>query len=69
MSLFADYHTEAALAAEIKKKTGRGSKRMLQRWRERRIGPPWVKMGKTILYPDDGFRAWLKKLQHPAGAL
>ena len=23
-------------------------------------GPPWLRMGRTVLYPIEGFRAWLK---------
>jgi hypothetical protein len=34
--------------------------RTLRAERQRGDGPPWVKMGKQVLYPNDGFRNWLK---------
>lgn len=35
--------------------------RTLRGWRQRRIGPPWVKpTGHIIIYPKDSFREWLK---------
>jgi hypothetical protein len=38
----------------------------LQKWREQRIGPPWIKFGKAILYPDEGFEEWLRaQVQQP----
>jgi hypothetical protein len=53
--LFADYLTEAELAAEAGK-----SLRTLRDERQRRIGPPFVKWGNLILYSRDGFREYLK---------
>jgi hypothetical protein len=34
--------------------------RTLRAERQRGDGPPWVKMGKQVLYPNEGFRNWLK---------
>ncbi len=34
--------------------------RTLRAWRQRGEGPPFVKVGKKILYPIDGNAAWLK---------
>jgi hypothetical protein len=34
--------------------------RTLRAERQRGDGPPWVKMGKHVIYPNDGFRNWLK---------
>ena len=36
--------------------------RTLRAERQRGDGPPWVKMGKQVLYPNDGFRNWLKAM-------
>jgi hypothetical protein len=36
------------------------STRTLRAERQRGDGPPWTKMGKQVIYPDDGFREWLK---------
>ena len=58
MSILAGYLTEADLAAQLKK-----SVRTLQSWRQQRKGPPWTPMGTTILYSEDGTRAWLKTLE------
>jgi hypothetical protein len=37
------------------------TRRTLRLWRQRRYGPPWVKMGRnTILYPKQGILDWLE---------
>jgi len=36
--------------------------RTLRAWRRRREGPPWVKMGGSVLYPDN--LDWLKAQIH-----
>lgn len=33
--------------------------RTVQDWRTQRIGPPYVKIGKTVLYPVEAFRRWV----------
>ena len=30
----------------------------LQNWRAMRIGPPFLKIGKAVLYPLEGLEAW-----------
>lgn len=35
-------------------------KRTLQRWRKENKGPPWVKIGRTIYYDEDKFKAWIR---------
>jgi hypothetical protein len=61
-----NYRTEKELAAVLKEKTGKGCVRNLQIWRSRRIGPPWMKLGGTVLYPIDGFESWLRsQVQEP----
>ena len=57
-SLFADYATEDELSSELKK-----GKRTLRQWRQRRTGPPFVKVENLILYPRNGARCWLKNLE------
>jgi hypothetical protein len=50
---------------EIAKARGVG-KRTLRAERQRGMGPPFVKIGKQILYPIEGFRDWLKANErHP----
>ena len=50
---------------EIAKARGIG-KRTLRVERQRGMGPPFVKIGKQILYPIEGFRNWLKANErHP----
>jgi len=39
------------------------STRTLRAERQRGSGPPWVKDGKQVLYPIEGFRAWLKAIE------
>ncbi len=62
----ARYLTEQQLADRLKKHTGTGCVRTLRSWRQRRMGPPWAKPGKRILYPIDGFAEWLRaQVQQP----
>ncbi len=56
--LLKGYRNEDQVSAETRK-----SKRMLRLWRQQRTGPPFIRLGKTILYPEDGFLAWLKSLE------
>jgi hypothetical protein len=30
----------------------------LRNWRAQRVGPPFVKIGKAVLYPVEGLDAW-----------
>jgi len=55
-----NYRTEEELVTDLKKRTGKGTRRTLQIWRAKRRGPPWVKLGCTVLYPIDGFESWLR---------
>jgi len=65
--LFDNYLTEANLAAALREKTGMGTTRTLRSWRDRGVGPAWIKQGKLILYPRDGVDSWLRSLvQQPA---
>jgi hypothetical protein len=41
----------------------RVSKRTLRSERQRGDGPPFVKLGKQVFYPLDGFRGWLKSIE------
>jgi hypothetical protein len=66
MTALDNHLTDKELAEALKKKTGFGCERTLRKWREQRVGPPWTKFGKAILYPIDGFEAWLRsQVQQP----
>jgi hypothetical protein len=52
--LLADYLPEKDLAAELDVTV-----RTLARWRELRIGPPYVTRGREIEYPITAARSWL----------
>jgi hypothetical protein len=52
--------TEPELARALKDREIKAGSRTLRTWRQRRIGPPFVRLGKTILYPKDGFASWLE---------
>jgi hypothetical protein len=54
----AGYVPEAEMA-RIRKKT----QRTLRSERQRREGPPYVRDGKKIYYPLDGFRDWIKSCE------
>jgi hypothetical protein len=58
MSILEGYIPEPDFAAQINRKV-----RALQLWRQQRKGPPWIRIGSTIYYPEDGVRAWLKSLE------
>ncbi len=34
--------------------------RTLRKWRQLKIGPPWVEIGRQIYYPDESRAAWIK---------
>jgi hypothetical protein len=57
-NLLAGYLTEEEMSVE----TGK-ARRTLRQIRNQRTGPPWVKFGKTVLYPRDGFLAYLKSIE------
>lgn len=66
MTIFSDYRTEDELAKQLKERTGTGTVRTLRKWREQRVGPPWAKIGRITVYPNDGFEAWTKaQVQQP----
>jgi len=51
--------------AELGKVLGR-TRRTLRGWRQRGIGPPYTRMGQTVIYGTESFRAWLRAgEQHP----
>jgi hypothetical protein len=49
------YLKEAEMAEEREK-----SPRTLRAERQRGGGPPWVRDGRDVLYPIEGYRTWLK---------
>jgi hypothetical protein len=36
------------------------SVRTLRKWRQLKIGPPWVEIGRQIHYPDESRSAWIR---------
>ena len=55
------FKTEAEKAVELGVET-----RTLRSWRAQRKGPPWAKIGRIIVYPNDGFEQWLRaQVQQP----
>jgi hypothetical protein len=48
---------------EMCRETGK-SERTLRTERQTGRGPPFVKWGAVVLYPRDGFLAWLKSIEH-----
>jgi hypothetical protein len=57
-------HPEAKVAKLFKDKTGYGSVRQLRQWRQRRIGPDFVKIGKLIFYTDEAIAAFIDRMTH-----
>jgi hypothetical protein len=58
----ADYQSENELAEELDR-----SPRTLARWRVARIGPPYVVIGRRILYRRAAVAEWL--LRHERGGV
>lgn len=56
--LLAGYLDQAALANLLGV-----TRRTLQRWEQRREGPPRLKVGATTLYKIESVRAWLDGLE------
>jgi len=54
--------TREQLAAEFGK-----SLRTIDRWEVRRIGPPRIIVGRTILYRVEAVRAWLQSCERVPG--
>jgi hypothetical protein len=52
--------TETELLQKLEERKIRAGSRTLRNWRQRRIGPPFAKMGRTVIYPMDGFARWLE---------
>ncbi len=40
---------------------GEVSEGTLRNWRAQRVGPPFIKIGKSVLYPVQGLDEWDKK--------
>ena len=51
--LLPGYVRDTEYAKLLKKKTGYGTRQTLYRWRRLGIGPKWIRVGRTILYPVD----------------
>ena len=54
MKLSDEFIPETKLARELGRDT-----RTLQRWRAQRLGPPYIRMGRQVLYRRDAVRGWL----------
>ncbi len=61
-SLFAGYINAKELCRQIGQfKGGRPlARRTLERWHNLRIGPPRVRVGRTVVYRIEDVRAWLE---------
>jgi hypothetical protein len=60
MSPLAGYSTQDEFLAELEKRGIKRTKRWLAIKRQQGEGPPWTRIGRAILYPNDGFAAYLK---------
>jgi hypothetical protein len=55
MSILDGYITERELAAQLGRKPS-----TVERWRRLRIGPPFVRNGKTPIYNVESAQSWLR---------
>ena len=53
------YMTEKQFAKELPK----GSVRKLREWRRMRIGPPWLKIGREVVYLRSSAEIWMRENQ------
>jgi hypothetical protein len=60
MSFLDSYYSEKEFAELLQSKFGYGGLRMLRVWRQRRMGPPFAKFRKLIVYPKDEAETWLR---------
>lgn len=58
-SLRDTYLTEKQLAKELPKCTVR----KLRTWRNLRVGPPWLKVGREVVYLKSSVEEWLRANQ------
>jgi len=56
MDLFGKRYTREEVAKLLKL-----SVRTLEKWKERRYGPPFYRRGRYVYYPHDGLIAWIEK--------
>ena len=54
-----DKMTEAELAEEVARHV-----RTVQLWRAQRTGPPFIRLGRQILYRRQAVREWIDSLEH-----
>jgi len=59
VSLRRIYFTEKQLARQLPK----GSVRKLRTWRNLRTGPPWLKIGREVVYLRDAVKKWMDETQ------
>lgn len=57
-ALLADYLPEDNFARQMQVTT-----RTTRNWRQQRIGPPWVQIGRAIYYSKPGILNWLKSAE------
>jgi helix-turn-helix protein len=59
-TLLDGFLTEEQAARELRRNS-----RTLRRWRDLREGPPWVRLGRQVLYRREAVRAWLLSREKP----
>lgn len=57
-TVLSDKMTESEFAEEVKR-----SRRTVQLWRQQRVGPPYIRLGRQILYRRDAVHEWLQSLE------
>ena len=68
-SLFSGYINAKELCRQIGQMRGGRPivRRTLERWHSLRIGPPRVRVGRTVLYKVEDVRAWLQEQSSSKG--
>jgi excisionase family DNA binding protein len=50
------YYTQSEVAERLDV-----TRHTLWRWRKEDKGPPWTKVGRTVVYPKDAFERYVKR--------
>ncbi len=57
-----DFLTETEVAARYRDQISPGT---LRNWRSQGRGPPYLKVGRQVLYPRNSLEAWERSRTHP----
>ena len=63
LGLLSGYLPEDGLIRELRSAGVKTSRTSVRRWCRLREGPPWIRVGRQVLYPREGVMGWLRSLE------